>query len=239
MVNQTQAKIWWYGKKAKDGIKISHYSQNLKGAKFRLHYQSQKATVSWKVIGEHQLLSAYAAATVGIICGLTLKQVAKGLSQVKPPNHRLNSIITKHINIIDDTYNASPKAAIKSLKTLISLGKGKKKIAVLGEMKDLGSLSKDAHKNVGEKIARSKINYLITIGKTASMIGHAAKKASFKGKIINVDNTSEAIKELKKIINSKTLVLIKGSRHAHLERIVQGLLHKSTQVVCYHCGELK
>ena len=239
MADQTQAKIWWYGRKSKDGVKISHFSQNLKGAQFRLHYLGQKATVRWKIIGQHQLLSAYAAATVGVICGLTLKQIAKGLSITKPPAHRLNAIVTKHLSIIDDTYNASPKAAIESLKTLTLLGKGKKKIAVFGEMKDLGSLSKEAHTKLGEQIARSKINYLLTIGKIAKVIGQAAKKASFKGKIIGVVNTQEALKELKKLTNHKTLVLIKGSRHAHLERIVHGLMHKSTVINCYHCGVLK
>jgi UDP-N-acetylmuramyl pentapeptide synthase len=106
-------------------------------------------------------------------------------------------------------------------------------------MKDLGSLSKEAHTKLGEQIARSKINYLLTIGKIASLIAQAAKKAKFKGKIVNVGNTSEALKELKELTNHKTLVLIKGSRHAHLERIVYGLLHKSTKVNCYHCGVLK
>ncbi|OGD84629.1 hypothetical protein A2165_02335 [Candidatus Curtissbacteria bacterium RBG_13_40_7] len=239
MRDQTLAKVWMFGKKSKDGVKISHYSDSLKGAKFRLHFQGQKATVSWKVIGYHQLLSAYSAATVGIICGLTLKQIAKGLSLVKPPKHRLSAVITKHISIIDDTYNASPKAATESVRTLVRLGKRRKKLAVFGEMKDLGNLSKQAHESLGQQIARQKINYLVTIGKVASVIGQAAKRASFKGKIINVDDTADALKALKKIVNAKSLVLIKGSRHAHLERIVHGLLHKSTEIYCYHCGNLK
>src|SRR4030042_2724004 len=236
MADQTQAKIWWYGKKAKDGIKISHFSSNLKGAQFPLHSLGQKATVRWKIIGQHQLLSAYAAATVGIICSLTLKQVAKGLSITKPPVHRLNAIVTKHLNVIDDTYNASPKAAQEAVNTLLDLGKRQKKIAVFGEMKDLGSLSKEAHTKLGGQIARSKINYLLTIGKIAKVIAQAAKKAQFGGEIINVSSTDEAINDLKKIVSPKTLILIKGSRHAHLERIVLGLMHTSTKITCYHCG---
>ena len=239
MAGKTLARIWWYGPEAKDGVKISHFTQSLKGSRFRLHYNGHKASVSWKIIGRHQLLSAYAAATIGIICGLTLKQIAKGLSQVKSPIHRLNSIETKHISIIDDTYNASPKAAEESLKTLIDLGRNKQKIAVFGQMKDLGSLSAQAHKSLGEKIAKTKIGYLLTVGKTAATIADSAKKAGFKGKVLNAVNTKEAIKEIKRITGKKSLLLIKGSRHAHLERIVQGLLHRSTHVFCYHCGTLK
>ncbi|HSX19035.1 MAG TPA: UDP-N-acetylmuramoyl-tripeptide--D-alanyl-D-alanine ligase [Candidatus Saccharimonadales bacterium] len=239
MADLTKAKIWWYGKSAKNGIKISHYSQNLHGARFRLHYLGQKASVSWKIIGKHQLTSAYAAATVGIASGLTVKQIAKGLTQTKQPAHRLSPIVTKHANIIDDTYNSSPKASQESLATLVDLGRGKKKVAVFGEMKDLGDISKEEHRKLGLLVAKSKINYLITIGKTAQEIATAARNNGFSGKILQMANTKEAIGEAKKLIGKKSLVLVKGSRHAHLERIVNGLLHKSTTVNCYHCGVLK
>lgn len=239
MARLTKARIFWFGQKAKDGPKISHFTQSLKGSKFRLHKNGVHATVSWKVIGRHQLLSAYAAATVGIVLGLTLKQIAKGLSQTKLPEHRLASIVTKNASIIDDTYNASPKAAQESLATLIDLGERMQKIAVFGEMKDLGRLSEKFHQDLGQKISRSSINYLVTIGKVADLIAKAAKKYHFKGKIVNVKNTTEAIKTLRALVTPKSLVLVKGSRHAHLERIVYGLMHKSTEINCYHCGVLK
>ena len=208
-------------------------------SKFRLHNNGDQATVSWKVVGHHQLLSAYAAATVGLICSMTLKQIAKGLSQTKPPSHRLNSITTKDIKILDDTYNASPKATAEAIKTLVDLGKRLDKIAVLGEMKDLGAESEKFHQELGQKISNSSINHLVTIGKVAGIIGKTAKKYHFKGKIVSVPNTKEAIKTLKNVVTPKSLVLVKGSRHAHLERIVNGLLHKSTEINCYHCGILK
>lgn len=239
MAAKTSARIWWYGQKAADAVKISHFTQNLAGSKFRLHYHGQKATVSWKIIGRHQLLSAYAAATVGLIAGLTLKQIAKGLSGTKPPQHRLTAIVTKNMSIIDDTYNASPKAAQESLATFIDLGRRMQKIAVFGEMKDLGKISNQAHQSLGASIAKTKINYLFIIGKIAGLVGKAAKKAGFGGKIINVASTREAVSEIKKVLTPKSLILVKGSRHAHLERIVYGLLGKTTHIQCYHCGVLK
>ena len=239
MAELTKAKVSWFGKNAVNGIKISHYSQNLKGSKFRLHFKGQKAVVEWKVIGEHQLLSAYAAATVGISSGLTLKQIAKGLSLTRPPIHRLNIISRKDIAILDDSYNASPKAALESLKTLSLLGRSRKKAAVLGEMKDLGQLSITEHEKLGEIIASSRINYLLTLGKTASIIAKSAKKHQFKGKIAELKSTGEIISYLKANLPKGSLVLIKGSRHTHMERIVNGLLGKSTAINCYHCGTLK
>lgn len=239
MADLTSAKVSWFGKNAKEGVKISHFTQDLKGSKFRMHYKGQKALVDWKVIGEHQLSSAYAAAAIGISSGLTLKQIAKGLSQVKPPVHRLNIISRKDIAILDDSYNASPKAALESLKTLSVLGRNRKKVAVLGEMKDLGKLSESQHQKLGEVIAKSRINYLITLGKTAAIISKSAKKNKFKGKIADLKSTREIISYLKTYLPKNSLVLVKGSRHTHLERIVNGLLGKSTKITCYHCGDLK
>lgn len=239
MADQTEAKVIWYGKKADGGVKISHFSQSLAGSTFRLHYKSQKATVSWKAVGEHQLTSAYAAAAVGLLEGLTLKQIAKGLSQIKLPEHRLTPLVTKNFNIIDDTYNSSPKAALEALKTFLELSKNLHKIVVLGPMKDLGHLSENEHKKLGAAIAKSKINILITYDKVAEVIGKSAKKYGFVGKVINSDSTQEIIKEIKKLKKQNSVILVKGSRHAHLDRIVNGLLGKSTKVSCYHCGNLK
>lgn len=236
---QTAATVVWFGQKAKRGVKISHFSQNLHGSKFRIHYGGQVASVHWKIVGLHQLTSAYIASTVGILRGITLKQIAKGLSRTTVPIHRLNVKTTEHVNIIDDTYNSSPKAAIESVDTLKELGKGRLKVAVLGEMKDLGTLSELSHEQVGTKIAKSRVNYLFTLGSVAATISKSAKKAGFKGKSINVKTTKEAIRKLKKIANKKSLILVKGSRHTHMERIVFGLLHKSTNISCYYCGEIK
>lgn len=238
LAKQTKAIVVWYGQKAKRGVKISHYSQNLHGSKFRIHYGGQMASVHWKVVGRHQLASAYAAATLGILCGLTVKQISKGLYGTKVPTHRLELRITDHVNIIDDTYNSSPAAAIESVKTLVELGRGRKKTAILGEMKDLGTLSAHSHAELGQKIAKTSINNLITIGQIAKTVGDSAKKFNFRGKIYSAKSPKEALKLARPLAGKKTLILIKGSRHAHLERIALGLLHKSTHINCYHCGKL-
>ena len=239
MANLTRAKVFWYGQKAGNGVKVSHFKQDLNGSSFRLHYKGQRATVNWKIVGRHHLTSAYAAATVGLICGLTIKQIAKGLSQTKIPQHRLQVIPKNGITVIDDTYNSSPKAARRSLKTLVDLGKNRFKVAVLGEMKDLGTLSQKEHQALGEKIAKTRIHLLITLGPEAKLIATSAKRHGFKGKTLNISTTDRIVKYLKKIPAYKQLILIKASRHAHFERIVNGLLGKPTEIHCYHCGDLK
>ena len=106
-------------------------------------------------------------------------------------------------------------------------------------MRDLGKASESAHKELGQKVAKTTINYLISVGKVAKEIGTSARKNGFKGKVFNFSSTKEAISKVKKLTNPKTVILVKGSRHEHLERIVYGLLHKSTTINCYHCGILK
>jgi len=235
---KTNAKIIWSGPHQR-GVKISHFEQNSKGSSFRLHFEGKKATVNWKIIGKHHLLSAYIAADLGLYLGLTLKQIAKGLSQTKPPLHRLTPKESNNLTIIDDSYNSSPQAVKEAVKTLTQIGKGRQKIAVLGEMKDLGDFTKDAHRQVGLQIAKTPINYLLTVGAPAKEISIACKKAQFKGKIFTVSTTEQAIRKIREVASKKSTILVKGSRHAHLERVVNGLLGRSTHLHCYHCGSLK
>jgi len=238
MAKLTKAHIRWFGKSAKSGVKISDFHQNLDGSKFRLSLKSQKATVSWKIVGEHQLNSAYVASTIGIIEGMTIDQIAKGLSKTQVPVHRLNVISVGKISILDDTYNSSPAAAKEAVNTLVALGQHKIKIAVFGDMKDLERLSKEAHQNLGKTIAASNINVLVTIGKEAETIGKAAKDFSFKGKIILAKNIREINDSISKLKMDDSVILVKGSRHAHLERLVFALQGKQTSINCYHCGVL-
>ena len=238
MAKMTKAHIRWFGKSAKSGVKISDFRQDLAGSKFRLRLNGQEATVSWKIIGEHQLLSAYAASTVGIIEGMTLSQIAEGLSKTQVPLHRLNVISVGKMSILDDTYNSSPAAAKEAVNTLIGLGRDMTRIAVLGDMKDLGGLSKEAHQNLGKTIAASNINILVTIGKEAEIIAKSANSFSFKGKIIIAKGIREIADSIRKLKMEMSVILVKGSRHAHLERLVFALQGKPTSINCYHCGVL-
>lgn len=239
MSNFAVAKVLWFGQKAQDSVKISHFKQNFSGSSFRMHYNGQKATVNWKVVGRQHLVSAYAAASVGIASNLTLKQIAKGLSLTKVPQHRLLPHTKNGMTILDDSYNSSPKAAKESIATLSEIGKGKYKIAVLGEMKDLGEYSKSEHRLLGQRIAKTRINLLVTNGLAAGDIGVWAKKHGFRGIVRNFSDVSGITKFIKSQRSKNSVILVKASRHAHFERIVNGLLDKPTEMHCYHCGDLK
>ncbi|MBI3341838.1 hypothetical protein HY024_01820 [Candidatus Curtissbacteria bacterium] len=238
MANFTVAKTFLFGEKAQNGIKISHFKQNIDGSSFRIHYNGAQAAVSWKIVGKAHLTSAYAAASVGILSSMTVKQIAKGLSQTKQPEHRLQVIKKADLTLIDDTYNSSPRAALESVKTLIDLSKNKYKVALIGQMRDLGDISTKEHQSLGRKIAKTRINLLLTLGATAKVIGESAKKAGFRGKIKNFATVGQALKYLNNLETSKAVILLKASRHEHLERVVAGLQAKSTAIYCFHCGNL-
>ena len=105
-------------------------------------------------------------------------------------------------------------------------------------MKDLGSLSKEAHQNLGKTIAASNINVLVTLGKEADAIAKAAKSFSFKGRIIIAKGIKEINDSILKLKIDDKVILVKGSRHVHLERLVFALQGKPTSINCYHCGVL-
>lgn len=131
--------------------------------------------------------------------------------------------IIKGINnstVINDSYNASydsMKAAIEYLDEL----KGGKRIAVLGDILELGDFGEEIHKKVGEEVAKNKPDILITVGNLAKYIAEIAKDLGMEGeKIFVYDTKEEAIKKLRKVIEPNDFILIKASNSMKFEEIV-------------------
>lgn len=134
--------------------------------------------------------------------------------------------IIKGINnstIINDSYNASydsMKAAIEYLSDL----KDGKKIAVLGDILELGKFGKEIHEKVGEEVYKSKIDILITVGELAKYIAETAEKLGMKqDRIFVYDTKEDAIEKLKEIIETKDYILIKASNGMKFEEIVSAI----------------
>ncbi len=123
------------------------------------------------------------------------------------------------MQFIDDSYNANPDSMKAALRTLVELDADGKRIAVLGEMRELGEESERDHREVGEAAAALKIDHLIAIGNAASAIAEAAKDAGLENSV-TVGSTSEAAELLAEIAAPGDLVLIKGSRLARTELVI-------------------
>ena len=240
MAPKTKAKIFWYGTHSDVNLRVSNFlHQGINGSIFKLRYKDKEVKIKWKLIGEHQTVAAAAAAVVGILSGLSLVEIKKGLEKLQPQPHRMNLMTgPKQSLILDDTYNSSPVAVIMALETLRSLAPKSKAIAVLGDMLELGKYEKTGHREVADKAAEVNIDYLITLGERAKIIATEARKLGVKNVIVG-KNISQLISEINKIVSKDDVILVKASRHAHFERIVFALTGQGTTIFCPTCGQFK
>lgn len=192
---------------------------------FEIGGESYKAEI--KVPGVHHVYNALAAILVGVQYGMNGEEIAGGVAEFVPGGMRQNIIRTDKYTIIKDCYNASP-ASMKSGLNVLGVIEGKdgvsRKIAILGNMLELGEFAVDSHKNVGKWVKEENLDLLITVGDMAKNIALGAIEAGFdKEKIYQFDDNSTAISELERILKIGDCILIKGSRGAKLEEIADAL----------------
>lgn len=178
--------------------------------------------------GIHNVYNALAAIWIGIAFDMTHEEIQQALNCFMPSKMRMEMVNLKEIKIINDAYNASPDSMKAALGVLNSFADGKK-IAVLGNMFEMGSFSEVAHRSVGDFIADStEVDILITVGDMAKWIAEEAlEKGIKKLKIYILKNNEEAISTLQEIIEPKDTILIKGSRGMKMEEIVKYLQERS------------
>ena len=155
------------------------------------HNQEESHDISISVLGKHNIRSITGAAAAGLACGMNIDEVAVVLTKIKPVSGRMNILRgAQGCTLLDDTYNASPVAMENSLKTLYSL-ETSRKIAVLGDMNELGDSSKLEHEKIGRLCDPKQLDLLITVGKLAKK--HLAPIAEKNGcKVLSFDKSPEA-----------------------------------------------
>lgn len=174
-------------------------------------------------IGRPQAYAAAAAAAVGLIFGMHLGKIADALLYYQPPPHRGRLLPGgKGAIIIDDSYNASPLSMQEALVSLREL-RGGRKIAVLGDMRELGKYSIPSHEALG-KLAASALDALVTVGDHAKFIAETAHKAGLARRNIKSFATAEEARdEVLNLVRPGDIVLVKGSRAVKLEIIIEAL----------------
>ncbi|OGY54617.1 MAG: hypothetical protein A2951_03025 [Candidatus Buchananbacteria bacterium RIFCSPLOWO2_01_FULL_56_15] len=216
------------------GISLNQTNQKLGGITFTLHYRGETATVALPhVIAEHLVYSALAAAAVGITLGIPLPTIAGRLKKFEPPAGRMRLIAgIKKTLIIDDSYNSSPLPAKKALWQLGKLTAKGKKVAVLGDMLELGSYAETAHQEVGAAAAEYGVGYLITVGeRSRDIVRGAIEKGLSKDHCFNFPTSLEAGKFLQQQLATGDLVLIKGSQGVRMERVVKEVMARPERAV--------
>jgi UDP-N-acetylmuramoyl-tripeptide--D-alanyl-D-alanine ligase len=202
-----------YGTREGLDYTISDLKLSDKSASFSLNNKSAKwLEVKMKAISKGQVYSATAAAIVADIMAIDLKSIQEGVKKLKPVSGRMQQL--KGYNgslIIDESYNSSPEAVKEALDTLYRMS-SPQKIAVLGNMNELGKFSKQSHQDVGKYCDPKQLDLVLTIGKDANE--YTAEAATHNGcKVLSFDSPYSLGKKVKDIIKPDGIVLFKGSQN--------------------------
>lgn len=175
--------------------------------------------------GTQQVYAVAAAAGVASVLGISLADVAGAMKDLKSPPGRLRLIRgIKATTILDDTYNSSPTASEQALQTLGELKYAKRKIAVLGDMMELGQFSSVEHERIGH-LAAGIVNVLITVGVRSQKIAEGALENGLSEKtIFQYDDAISAGRELQNMLQPGDIVLVKGSQSVRAERVVEEIM---------------
>ncbi|MCX6744051.1 MAG: UDP-N-acetylmuramoyl-tripeptide--D-alanyl-D-alanine ligase, partial [Candidatus Parcubacteria bacterium] len=195
------------------------------GTNFKVTYQGSSVPVFLPhCFGNQHAYAALAGIAVGLAYKMNLVDISEALKEFKPPKGRMNLIAgIKYTLIIDDTYNSSPvavKAALEVLQT-INLPAGKRKIAVLGDMLELGDRSASAHREIGFKVVEHGFDFLVAVGQEAKLIAESAKEAGMSAeKVEYFEDRDKAGIFVQNLIEAGDLILVKGSQGIRMEKIV-------------------
>lgn len=234
MAAMTTARIFRYGLTPEADLWADEISSaGMEGIRFRFHYQREPGKeeslyVKVPLLGRHSVHTALRACAVGLAEGLTWQEIATGLQR---STGHLRLVLVQGVNgstLIDDTYNASPSSTLAALNLLDDLHSDSKqrRVAVLGDMRELGSYAEEGHQQVGIRAA-TLCEVLVTVGALGRIIGQEALSVGFPAENLHqFDGPDEAIHHLHTLIQRDDLVLIKGSRAVGMDQIVTEITYR-------------
>jgi UDP-N-acetylmuramoyl-tripeptide--D-alanyl-D-alanine ligase len=222
MAGKTQASVFFYGLDSNADLWAEGVQGlGLEGISFRLHFRNETLHMRVPLIGRHSVHTVLRAAAVGLVEGLTWQEIVNGLRS-EHTQLRLVAVRTESgALILDDTYNASPESTLAALNLLDEL-EGRK-VAVLGDMLELGPYEWRGHEMVGVRAAEV-VDELVTVGRLGRMIAAAACRAGLSRSLVTeLEDSDEAIEYLQTRLQASDVVLIKGSHGMRMDRITAAL----------------
>jgi UDP-N-acetylmuramoyl-tripeptide--D-alanyl-D-alanine ligase len=230
---RTQARVFTYGRTPGVDLQAETViSQGMQGVACVLRYQGDQISLTLPLVGQHNIWAALAAAAVGLVLGLSWDEIIAGLQDTETST-RIQFIEAYQSTVIDDTYNASPVSVVAALDLLAEI-EGYR-IAVLGDMLELGSVEEEAHRLVGQRAAQV-ADHLICLGhRSHTWTADAAARAGMKQESIHcADQLDHVVTLLRTLIDAvvdrgqaedapRPIILVKGSRGLAMEKIVHSL----------------
>lgn len=216
---------------AKEGVKVMTFGleqeADVKGeaihtegnvTKFMVTYANERHEYEVNMVGRHNVYNTLAAIAAGFAMGLTPVEVREGLSHLEATKMRFELQQVKEWNVVNDAYNASPMSMTAAINTLSELTKGRK-IAVLGDMLELGSVSEEAHLHVGEEVAEHGFTALVTRGEMGEFIAKGAENKGMTA-VYRCASHEDAAEKLHELLQPGDTLLFKGSRGMAMEKII-------------------
>lgn len=224
IVLRSRAPVVRLGWEAANDWSVERVQVDDRGTAFSVRAPRADFTGEFRVhlLGRHQVLNALFAIAVGAEMGLNGEAVRRGLLECRPLKMRLQLWEAHGVRVLDDSYNANADSMLAALQTLSDLPCAGRRIAVLGDMAELGGQSAAAHDEVGRSVAESGVSPLFTVGAMARRIAQAARAAGMR-EVREFADSLEAARAVKELVRGGDLVLLKASRVVGMERVSEAL----------------
>jgi len=220
--NKFSGRVISFGIKNTADVFATEVREDLHHTDFTITNSGVSLKVRLRTVGTHNIYNALAAAAAAIAAGSQLDAVKLGLEDFVPVAMRSEIREIEGRTVLADCYNANPSSMDAAIKTMVSLSRGRRSIAVLGDMLELGPFAAEAHREIGRTAARSGVDIVITYGPLAKDIGSGAHEAGMpKDRIFNAATLVTAAQLIKKLSRPGDVVLIKGSRGMKMEKILE------------------
>jgi len=221
---RAKAKIVRVGLGGKNDWRATKIRLDKNGTTFQVEAPAAKFSGEHRInlLGRHQVTNALLAIAVGAELGLSQAEIQRGLGENKPAKMRLQFWEANGVRVLDDAYNANADSVIAALETLCDLPLQGRRVAILGDMAELGAHSAAAHAEVGKRAGELGIGQLFAVGKMAAVTAQAARAAGLT-RVIEFADVEMAVTAVRKFLKTGDVVLLKASRSSRLERIAETL----------------
>lgn len=229
MVDQNRAKKVSFGTAGDSQYRATDLNLSIDGTSFEMHWpDAEISKVTLKILGEHHVMNALASLSVADQLGVDRTKAIAALESMElaerwrmQVSHRSDGV-----TIINDAYNASPDSTRAALQTLAQLGKtGRRTIAILGEMAELGHASRTEHDAIGRVVVRLNIDQLVVVGEGARLIhSGAVLEGSWDGESLFFDEIDQALGAVREMLEPGDIVLVKSSKSANLRHLGDKLM---------------
>ncbi|MBN2585188.1 hypothetical protein JXA59_00870 [Patescibacteria group bacterium] len=222
IAKKTAAKKVLVGLNGDADATASNIALSSSGLHFDINYRGKTIQVNMPVYGEQFVYSALVAVVVADYFGVDINDSAKSLASYRSATGRFERIELSGLTLIDDTYNANPTSMLAALRSLSRLSGGRRRVAILGDMRELGTACEKGHREVGATAAKT-VDLLMVVGEGGQLIGAAASSSGLN-QVITITEPDAVFAYLQ----DNDIILVKGSRAVHLDKIANLIKEKYT-----------